>query len=233
MANLKLLKLVIMETLRLHAPTPLLIPRECMEPCSILGYDIPRGALVPVNAWSIGRDPEYWDDPEEFKPERFEASKVDFRGTSFEFIPFGAGRRICPAIAFAQANMELALASLYHFDWQLPSGMAPGELDMAEYMGITARRRRDLYLCPTFACRHLLWRSAPSLGIASVISITCLLAALQLALITNMIDLCLPTILSTVLRWIRLPKYFGRIHYWCANSLEHLQEYPKNRVQKD
>lgn len=149
-ANMNFLKLVIMETLRLHAPTPLLMPRECMEPCNILGYDIPHGALVLVNAWSIGRDPKYWDQPEEFKPERFEASKIDFKGNDFEYIPFGAGRRICPAITFAQPNMELALASLlYHFDWQMPSGLAPSELGMEEYMGITVRGKKDLYLCAT------------------------------------------------------------------------------------
>ena len=148
--SLKFLKLVIMETLRLHARTPLLMPRECMEQCSILGFDIPQGALVLVNAWWIGRDPKYWDQAEEFKPERFAEVNVDFKGTYFEYIPFGAGRRMCPAIAFAEANMVLALAALlYHFDWQLPSGMSPSEIDMEEDMGITVRRKRDLYLCPT------------------------------------------------------------------------------------
>ncbi|KAJ1260070.1 hypothetical protein BS78_10G203600 [Paspalum vaginatum] len=149
LANLEFPQLVIMETLRLHAPTPLLMPRECMEPCKILGYDVPQGTLVLVNAWSIGRDPKYWDEPEEFRPDRFRAARTNFKGTDFRYIPFGAGRRICPAIAFAEANMELALASLlYHFDWQLPLGMAPSELDMVDYMGITARRKRDLCLNP-------------------------------------------------------------------------------------
>ncbi|CAN6338131.1 unnamed protein product [Urochloa humidicola] len=148
--GLKFLKLVIMETLRLHAPTPLLMPRECTEQCNILGFDIPQGALVLVNAWSIGRDPKYWDQPEEFKPERFEEVEVDYKGTYFEYIPFGAGRRMCPAITFAEVNMVLALAALlYHFDWQLPSGVSPSDLDMEEDMGITVRRKRDLYLCPT------------------------------------------------------------------------------------
>lgn len=150
LVNLKFLKLVIKETLRMHAPTPLLIPRECMESCKIIGYDVPKGALVLVNAWAIGMDPKYWDEVEAFKPERFEGSTVDFKGTDFEFIPFGAGRRMCPGIAFAHANMELALAALlYHFDWQLPAGVAPSEMDMTEEMGITIRRKRDLYLCPT------------------------------------------------------------------------------------
>lgn len=148
--DLKYLKLVIKETLRLHPGTPLLIPRECQEPCKILGYDVPKGTMVLVNAWAISRDPKYWDDAEMFKPERFEDSTVDCKGTDFEFIPFGAGRRMCPGMAFAQANMELALAALlYHFDWQLPAGCTPDGLDMAEELGITLSRKRDLYLRPT------------------------------------------------------------------------------------
>ncbi|KAL6874088.1 hypothetical protein ACP4OV_014170 [Aristida adscensionis] len=147
--NLKYLKLVIKEGLRLHAPTPLLIPRECMESRKVLGYDIPQGTLVLVNAWAISRDPKYWEDAEEFKPERFWGVNTDFKGMDFEFIPFGAGRRMCPGVTFAQVNMELALTSLlYHFDWELPAGVTPSKLDMTEEMGTTVRRKRDLYLCP-------------------------------------------------------------------------------------
>ncbi|GJN37604.1 hypothetical protein PR202_gb26578 [Eleusine coracana subsp. coracana] len=145
LAQLNYLKLVIKETLRLHPAAPLLVPREARESCKILGYDVPKGTVVFVNAWAIGRDPEYWGgDAEEFKPERFECSTVDF-----EYIPFGAGRRICPGMLFAQANIELALAALlYHFDWELTGGVEPSELDMAEEMGLTVRRKNDLYLHP-------------------------------------------------------------------------------------
>ncbi|VAI44357.1 unnamed protein product [Triticum turgidum subsp. durum] len=147
LANLKYLRLVIKETMRLHPAAPLLLPREAMEPCKILGYDIPKGTTVLVNAWAIGRDPKYWEDPEEFKPERFESEMVDFKGTNFEYIPFGAGRRMCPGMTFAQASMEIVLASLlYHFDWELPSRVKPDGLDMTEEMGLTVRRKNDLYL---------------------------------------------------------------------------------------
>ena len=146
---------MIKETLRLHPVVPLLLPRECQEPCyDVLGYDVPAGAMVLVNAWAIGRDVESWGaDAEEFRPERFEEASrcaVDFRGTDFELVPFGAGRRMCPGIALGLAVMELALASLlFHFDWELPGGAAPHELDITEALGITARRKSDLWLDTT------------------------------------------------------------------------------------
>jgi cytochrome P450 len=149
LANMKYLKLVIMETLRLHPVVPLLLPRECRETCKVMGYDVPKGTTVFVNVWAICRDPKYWVDPEEFKPERFESGTVDFKGADFEFLPFGAGRRMCPGVAFAVAGIELALASLlYHFRWELPAGVSPRELDMTEKMCITVGRKNDLYLHP-------------------------------------------------------------------------------------
>ncbi|CAL9764783.1 unnamed protein product, partial [Musa acuminata subsp. burmannicoides] len=106
------LKLVIKETLRLHPPVPLLLPRECRETCEVLGYQIPEKTRVFVNVWALGRDPRYWDNPTEFEPERFERrnSMVDFKGTNFEFLPFGAGRRICPGMSFGLKSIELSLA---------------------------------------------------------------------------------------------------------------------------
>lgn len=146
--ELSYLRLVIKEALRLHPPAPLLIPRECVERCEVHGYEIPARTRVVINAWAMGRDPRYWDEPLVFMPERFEGGSVDFKGTNFEFIPFGAGRRICPGIVFGLATMELALANLlYHFNWSLPDGTV--ELDMAEGFGLGARRKYDLLLCAT------------------------------------------------------------------------------------
>jgi cytochrome P450 len=150
LVNLPYIKLIIKETLRLHTPGPLLLPRECQESCEILGYDVLKGMIVLVNAWAICRDPKYWDEPEVFKPQRFEECTVDFMGSDFCYTPFGAGRRMCPGLAFALVNMELVLAVLlFHFDWQLPPGSIPSELDMEEEMGISVRRKRDLFLHPT------------------------------------------------------------------------------------
>ena len=148
--ELKYLNLVVKETLRLHPPTPLLLPRECGEACEIHGLHIPAKSKVIVNAWAIGRDPNSWTEPERFYPERFIDSNIDYKGRNFEFIPFGAGRRMCPGSTFGFRTIELGLAMLlYHFDWKFPSGMTGEELNMGEVFGITMRRKDDLYLVPS------------------------------------------------------------------------------------
>ncbi|CAL4945478.1 unnamed protein product [Urochloa decumbens] len=148
--RLPYLQMVIKETLRLHPPAPLILPRLNAEPTKILGFDIPEGTTVFVNAWALGRDDKLWADASEFKPERFEYEVVDFSGADFRFLPAGAGRRMCPGVMFGLPNIEIALASLlYHFDWKLPGGANPSGLDMAESSGITARRKTDLLLQAT------------------------------------------------------------------------------------
>ncbi|XP_030511215.2 cytochrome P450 71D11-like [Cannabis sativa] len=148
--EMKYLKSLVKETLRLHPPAPLLLPRESREKCKINGYEIPKKTRMMINIWAIGRDSKYWIEPESFIPERFVGSSIDFKGSNFEFIPFGAGRRICPGMSFGITNVELSLALLlYHFDWKLPNGMEPKDLDMTEFSAITLRRKADLYLIPT------------------------------------------------------------------------------------
>jgi cytochrome P450 len=149
-SKLNYLKLVVKETLRLHPPAPLLLPRECGQTCEINGYQLPIKSKVIVNAWAIARDPKYWTESEKFYPERFIDSDIDYKGSKFEYIPFGAGRRICPGSSFGLRNIELALAMLlYHFDWTLPSGIRSEELDMTEEFGVSVRRKDDLLLFPS------------------------------------------------------------------------------------
>lgn len=148
--GLSYLKLVIKETLRLHPPAPLLLPKECRQQCEIEGYTIPVGTKLIVNAWAINRDPEYWRNGESFEPERFENRSIDFNGTDLNYLPFGAGRRSCPGISFGMATIELPLASLlYHFDWQVPDGMNPEDLDMTDILGATLKRKTCLMLRAT------------------------------------------------------------------------------------
>ncbi|CAI0413878.1 unnamed protein product [Linum tenue] len=147
--DLKYMNAVIKEALRMHPAGPLLVPRESIEDVVISGYMVPTGTKVMVNVWAIGRDPSYWADPDTFYPERFLDCSMDFKGRDFEFIPFGAGRRMCSGMYFGMAIVQLALANLlYHFDWKLPDGMKPEELDMSERFGITLRRNSPLCLIP-------------------------------------------------------------------------------------
>lgn len=150
LSKLMYLKLVVKEALRLHPPAPLLIPRETTEDCVIRRYRIPSKTRVFINAKSIGTDPKYWENPHEFRPERFLNSSIDFMGQNFEFIPFGVGRRGCPGIHFASPLIELALANLlYHFDWKLPKGMKSEDLSVEEAFGLTTHKKVPLCLVAT------------------------------------------------------------------------------------
>ncbi|KAL2330868.1 hypothetical protein Fmac_018449 [Flemingia macrophylla] len=142
------LKAVVKETLRLHTPVPMLVQRRCMQDIKLMDCYIEAGTMVLVNAWAIARDPMCWDEPEEFKPERFLNSSIDVKGNNFELIPFGAGRRGCPGTMFAMVVIELALANLVHrFDWALPDG--DNTIDMSETIGLTMHRKTPLTVVAT------------------------------------------------------------------------------------
>ncbi|XP_062116099.1 cytochrome P450 71A9-like [Humulus lupulus] len=147
LSKLNYIKLVIKEGFRLHPPVPLLVPRETTESCRMKGYDIPSGTRVFINTSEIGRDSKYWEKPNEFRPERFMESSVDYRGKHFELLPFGVGRRGCPGINFATVLIELALANLLcRFDWELPNGMKREDMDMEEAFGLTMNKKIPLCL---------------------------------------------------------------------------------------
>ncbi|KAF8768982.1 hypothetical protein HU200_007055 [Digitaria exilis] len=99
--HLPYLHCIINETLRLYPAAPLLLPHEASMDCKIHGYDIPAGSMVLVNAYAIHRDPAIWEDPEEFRPERFEHGKAEGKF----MMPFGMGRRKCPGESLAMRIM--------------------------------------------------------------------------------------------------------------------------------
>nr|AXU39897.1 coumarate 3-hydroxylase [Narcissus papyraceus] len=135
--NLPYLHCVVKEALRLHPPTPLMLPHKASANIKIGGYDIPKGAVVHVNVWAIARDPNSWKNPLEFRPERFQEENIDIKGNDFRVLPFGAGRRVCPG---AQLGINLVQSMLghllHHFKWELPEGMKPEEIDMTENPGM-------------------------------------------------------------------------------------------------
>ncbi|GKD46018.1 cytochrome P450 71A1-like protein, partial [Tanacetum coccineum] len=147
LAQLIHLKAIVKEIMRLYPPAPLLVPRETKKDTILHGYEIKQKTLVQVNAFAIARDPESWENPEEFLPERFLGSDIDFRGNDFELIPFGGGRRICPGITLGVLMAELLLANLiYLFDWKLPVGMKIEDIDYEAKPGFTMHKKNDLCL---------------------------------------------------------------------------------------
>ncbi|KAH6816189.1 hypothetical protein C2S51_021009 [Perilla frutescens var. frutescens] len=144
--NLPYLKAVVKEILRLYPSIPL-IPKQTIEACIINGYNIEAKTFVFVNTWAIGRDPEYWENADEFLPDRFLNTSFDYKGRDLRFIPFGSGRRICPGASLAIANMEVALANLlYFFDWEIPNGKTEQDIDTDASMGIVLHKKNPLHL---------------------------------------------------------------------------------------
>ncbi|CAN0924809.1 Cytochrome P450 84A1 [Linum grandiflorum] len=148
--KLTFLKCILKETLRLHPPIPLLL-HETAEDVEVSGYFIPKRSRVMVNAFAIGRDPNSWSNPNEFNPSRFlNQGMPDFKGSNFEFLPFGSGRRSCPGMQLGLYAIELGMAHLLHdFNWELPYGMKPNEVDMTDVFGLTAPRATRLIAVPT------------------------------------------------------------------------------------
>ncbi|KAL8123738.1 cytochrome P450 84A1-like [Apium graveolens] len=148
--KLTYLKCCIKETLRLHPPIPLLL-HETAQDAEVAGYHIPARSRVIINSWAINRDPNSWTDPDTFKPSRFlQEGMPDFKGSNFEFIPFGSGRRSCPGMQLGLYALEIAVAHLLHcFNWELPDGMKPSEVDTDDVFGLTAPRATRLVAVPT------------------------------------------------------------------------------------
>ncbi|KAA8517014.1 hypothetical protein F0562_017168 [Nyssa sinensis] len=148
-ANLPYLQAIVKETLRLHPTAPLIV-RESSEDCDIGGYTIPAKTRLFVNIWGIGRDPKYWDNPLEFRPERFVGeqgsakSQLDVRGQHFHLLPFGSGRRGCPGTSLALQVIQTTLAAMIQcFEWKVGNG-SNGSVDMEEGPGLTLPRAHPL-----------------------------------------------------------------------------------------
>ncbi|CAN6902061.1 unnamed protein product [Brassica oleracea] len=121
LSKLHYFKLVVKEVFRLHPAVPFLLPRETISQVKIQGYDIPTKTQIMINVYAIARDPKLWTNPDEFNPDRFLDSSVDYKGLNFELLPFGSGRRICPGMAMGITLVELGLLNLlYFFNWGLP-----------------------------------------------------------------------------------------------------------------
>jgi cytochrome P450 len=120
LARLPLLGQVVAETLRLYPPV-WVFDRSPRTDIEVGGYRIPRGANVLLSPWVVHRDPRVWDEPDEFRPERF-AGGSPSRGS---YLPFGDGSRICVGNRFAEAEIRIVLATLLpRVDLSLVDGAA-------------------------------------------------------------------------------------------------------------
>ncbi|XP_077218919.1 p-coumarate 3-hydroxylase-like [Tasmannia lanceolata] len=148
--SLPYLHCIIKEALRLHPPTPLMLPHKAAAHVKIGDYDLPKGTNVTLNVWALARDPANWKDPLEFRPERFLEEDIDIKGRDFRLLPFGAGRRVCPG---AQLGINLVQSMLghllHHFCWAQPEGVQPEEIDMSENPGLVTFMRAPLQAVPT------------------------------------------------------------------------------------
>ncbi|KAL7247920.1 hypothetical protein ACSBR2_002762 [Camellia fascicularis] len=153
--HLQYLQAVVKESLRLHPPAPFLIPRKTIHDTNFMGYHVPKNTQVFINAWAIGRDPNYWDEPLSFKPERFIGSKIDYKGQNYELIPFGAGRRICIGVPLGHRVLHLLLGSLLHeFDWEIERRVNGETIDMRDRIELLLAKLQSLEVIPK-RCRKI------------------------------------------------------------------------------
>jgi cytochrome P450 len=115
---LPLTKAVFEEALRLYPPA-WGQPRESIRPDEINGFPIPAKAVITLNQYVTHRHPDFWDEPETFRPERFLPGRAGGRH-KFAYFPFGGGPRVCIGNAFAMLEGPLVLATvLQQFQAQL------------------------------------------------------------------------------------------------------------------
>ncbi|XP_021276964.1 flavonoid 3'-monooxygenase-like [Herrania umbratica] len=136
---------IMKETMRKHPVAVMLAPHLALQDCIVAGYDIRKGTTVFINTWSMGRDPSLWEEPEEFRPERFLGKNIDVKGQHFELLPFGSGRRMCPGYSLGLKMIRSSLANLLHgFNWKLPDNTNAEDLSMEEVYGLATPRKFPL-----------------------------------------------------------------------------------------
>ncbi|XP_045816556.1 cytochrome P450 78A5-like [Trifolium pratense] len=117
--NMPYLQCIVKEALRVHPPGPLLSwARLSVHDVMVGNKFVPKGTTAMVNMWAITHDEKVWNEPEEFKPERFMNEDFSIMGSDLRLAPFGAGRRVCPGKAMGLASVHLWLAQLLQsFKW--------------------------------------------------------------------------------------------------------------------
>ncbi|TRY87491.1 hypothetical protein DNTS_035314, partial [Danionella cerebrum] len=104
------LEMVINESMRI-IPTAPRLERVCKKTIEINGITIPKNTLVAIPTCVLNRDPEIWESPDQFRPERFSPeNKSEFQ--QYVFLPFGLGPRNCIGMRFALMIMKIVVVKL-------------------------------------------------------------------------------------------------------------------------
>ncbi|XP_055940830.1 cytochrome P450 18a1-like [Argiope bruennichi] len=126
MRNMPYTHAVMLEIMRWKTIVALNLVHYALEDATVGGYTIPKGTTVIANFWAVHHDPRYWDEPEEFKPERFLSKDGKSVVKQSYFMPFSLGRRVCPGESMAYLEMFLYFTSiLREFDIVFPDGTKP------------------------------------------------------------------------------------------------------------
>uniref|UniRef100_A0ACD5UUB8 Uncharacterized protein n=1 Tax=Avena sativa TaxID=4498 RepID=A0ACD5UUB8_AVESA len=136
------LNAVFHETLRLHPAATLLPPRFIHETTTLAGYQVPAGTEVMINVYGCNMDKNQWEDPEEWRPERFLDSKFDVTDM-YKTMSFGAGKRICIGSAQATSISCTAIARfVQEFTWRVREG----DEDKGDTVQLTGYKLQPLYV---------------------------------------------------------------------------------------
>jgi cytochrome P450 len=108
--HLRYTNFVIKESMRLY-PAVAIMARQVKTACELAGYQIPAGCIMTMSQWVMHRDPHYFEDPETFKPERWE-NDLEKQLPKGVYFPFGDGPRICIGKGFALMEAVLLLATI-------------------------------------------------------------------------------------------------------------------------
>ncbi|KAK7052033.1 putative cytochrome P450 [Favolaschia claudopus] len=155
------IRAMISENHRFRPVAPMLIPHCALNDEEYKGFLIPQGCTIFINIWGIFHDPELYDDPENFIPERYllseNGTKPGADGSDLRpNLPFGAGRRLCPGIHLAQNSIKINAMNLvwaFNFTTDIDAQGNPIVLDTFDYQNglLTAPRPFKCKITPRSA----------------------------------------------------------------------------------
>ncbi|KAG6427231.1 hypothetical protein SASPL_111473 [Salvia splendens] len=146
LTELVYLTAVVKEVLRLHPPGPLLSwSRLSIRDSLVDGYHVPAGTTAIVNMWAIMTDPQVWEDPLTFNPDRFLSpnSSTDFSvfGSDLRIAPFGSGRRSCPGKTLGMTTVNFWVATLLQ---QFQFESSGQDVDLSELLKLSCEMANPL-----------------------------------------------------------------------------------------